>query len=354
MKLRKEKFSAVLNKWWQNHKRDLPWSGEKDPYFIWLSEIILQQTQVTQGIVYYQVFKKKYPTISALAKASEDDILSLWQGLGYNSRARNMHATAQTIVEKYHAEFPNNFDEIKSLKGIGDYTAAAIASYAFGLPHAAVDANVIRILSRIFGISKYFEKEKAIYQKLAFELLDKNNPGFHNQAMMDFGALICKPQNPDCISCPFSNNCFALQHNAVSLLPPKKPKANKKKRYFHYLILKNNTQIAIRQRTENDIWKQLYEFPLIESKKILSIKAIAKTKAFASYKNLGRIISESEVFSQQLTHQTIFAKFFYLDIYDTDVFPDQKFIWCEKKNWKNLAFPGIIRQRLEKLLYFSL
>ncbi|MFI5151596.1 MAG: A/G-specific adenine glycosylase, partial [Bacteroidia bacterium] len=216
-------FSQILLKWYQINKRELPWRGISDPYYIWLSEIIMQQTRVEQGTPYYQAFVNKYPNVLALANAPLDDILKLWQGLGYYSRARNLHATARAIVDKYKGQFPDKYEDILDLKGVGEYTASAIASMAFGLPYAVVDGNVYRLLSRVFGIATPIDsgKGKKQFRELALALLPDKDPGTYNQAVMEFGATWCKPQNPDCNQCVFSSICIAREKNKVDIWPVK-------------------------------------------------------------------------------------------------------------------------------------
>lgn len=307
-------LSARLIKWYNVNKRDLPWRHEKDAYKIWLSEIILQQTQVVQGLAYYYRFTKNYPTIKHLAKANEDEVLKLWQGLGYYSRARNLLQTAKTVVTEFGGKFPGNYLDIRKLKGIGDYTAAAIASFAFGLPHAVVDGNVYRLLSRVFGIETPIDSTigKKQFFELANALLDIKQPHIHNQAIMEFGSQYCKPKNPDCANCPLNTQCFAFKHSKVDQLPVKAKKTKVKKRYFTYLvIIDSKNQILIRRREQNDIWKGLYEFLLIESKTPLSTEKLINTQQFKDNCGLGaNIVSTSKLYKHVLSHQLLQAKFY--------------------------------------------
>lgn len=260
-------FTKDLLNWYSKNKRDLPWRNTVDPYKIWLSEIILQQTRIEQGLPYYQAFTKNFPTITDLALASEDDVLKLWQGLGYYSRARNLHYTAKYIYNDLNGSFPNTFTEIQKLKGIGPYTAAAIASFAFKEPKAVVDGNVFRVLARVFGIYDDIatSKTRNIFQELADQLISRKNPDLFNHAIMDFGATVCQPANPKCDSCIFNDHCFAYLQNEVSSLPVKIKKINVKNRYLNYLILSHDNKIVIEQRDSKDIWQKLYQLPVLET-----------------------------------------------------------------------------------------
>ena len=263
----------ILFDWFLLHKRDLPWRHTKNPYLIWLSEIILQQTQVIQGLSYYLSFSSKYPTIEDLAHASEDEILKLWQGLGYYSRARNLHKTAKIIAEQYNGVFPNTYDEIRALPGIGDYTAAAIASFAFDMCYPVLDGNVARVVSRMFGVITPIDTPagKAELMKILNKQIDKKNPAEFNQAIMEFGAIHCKPRQPLCIStllndtCPFQAECYAFRHKVVDILPMKKNKTAVKPRRLDYLVCIENDHIWVKKRTGRDIWQHLYDFPEMDT-----------------------------------------------------------------------------------------
>ncbi|MGJ8548181.1 A/G-specific adenine glycosylase [Winogradskyella wichelsiae] len=266
-------FKTKLINWYSVKKRELPWRETNEPYYIWLSEIILQQTQVKQGLPYYEEFVANYPTIFDLAKASETSVLKLWQGLGYYSRARNLHATAKHIVNELEGEFPNNYKDLLKLKGVGDYTASAIASIAFNEVAAVVDGNVYRVLSRYFGIETAINSTAGIkeFKLLATSLIDKKQPAIFNQAIMEFGALQCKPKNPDCETCPFKDSCVALQNNRISELPLKLKKTKVTTKYFNFLVcIDHNKHTLIEKRTHKGIWLNLYQFPLIESQKSLT------------------------------------------------------------------------------------
>lgn len=261
-------FSNKLTAWYLQNRRSLPWRETKDPYAIWLSEIILQQTRVAQGLPYFEAFLQEFPTVFDLANAEEDKVMHLWQGLGYYSRARNLHATAKMVAFDYNGVFPNTSKELLKLKGVGEYTAAAIASFSYNEVIPVVDGNVFRVLARRFGINSDISTltTKREFQALASSLIPKNSPALFNQAIMEFGALQCTPKNPDCTICPFQMECIAYQTNEVSNLPVKLSKTKVRDRHFDYLIfLDPNGNTRIQQRTKKDIWQQLYEFPLIES-----------------------------------------------------------------------------------------
>ena len=260
-------FFNTLTEWYLENKRALPWRGEKDPYKIWISEIILQQTRVKQGWDYYLRFIEIFPTIEVLAVASQEKVLKVWQGLGYYSRARNLHEAAKQIMEKHKGKFPENYEAIRKLKGVGDYTAAAVGSIAFGLHYPAVDGNLFRIICRLFGIFDDImlpATKKTVAEK-CLQLMKDAPSGEFNEAMMDFGALQCVPQNPDCEKCPFQNRCYAFAHNAIDALPAKSKRIKLKERHLHYIFYRLPQGTIIKKRTENDIWKGLYELPLIES-----------------------------------------------------------------------------------------
>jgi A/G-specific adenine glycosylase len=265
-------FTTTIIQWFRENGRTLPWRETKDPYAIWLSEVILQQTRIEQGRPYWERFMQRWPTVDSLAAATEDEVLREWQGLGYYSRARNLHKAAKQIAAIGH--FPNTMEELRRLKGIGDYTAAAIGSIAFGLPAAVVDGNVYRVLSRWMGIDTPIDSTegKKMFFEAAQELLDKSNPALYNQAIMDFGALQCTPSSPDCLSCPLADSCVALQQGKVEMLPVKKNKTKVTDRFFNYIYVRMGDYTFIGKRKGNDIWKNLYELPLIETDKELSEK----------------------------------------------------------------------------------
>lgn len=311
-------FSAILINWYLKNKRDLPWRDTRDPYKIWLSEIILQQTRVEQGLPYYKKFTEKYPDVKKLAKADEDEVLKLWQGLGYYSRARNLHFTAKEIVKKHKGRFPDNYQEIRSLKGVGDYTAAAIVSFAYNLPYAVVDSNVMRVLSRYLGINEPIDSTlgKKMLAEAAQELLDNKNPADYNQAIMEFGATYCVPVKPNCENCIFNFSCEAFRLKKVNELPVKSKKTKIKKRFFHYLIIEHKGKTYLQKRAAGDIWQGLYEFPLIETDKALEFEELIKQseiKNFFKNKSI-EFIKTSQDKKYVLSHQHIYARFFHVKI----------------------------------------
>ena len=321
-----EIFHNILRTWYLKHKRDLPWREQVSPYLIWLSEIILQQTRVDQGLPYYFKFIAKYPTIFDLAAASEEEVLKLWQGLGYYSRARNLHATARKIANERNGHFPDTYAELKKLKGIGDYTASAIASICFNEPTAVVDGNVYRVLSRIFGISTPVNSTAGIkeFKALAQRLIDRADPGTFNQAIMEFGARHCVPQNPDCTSCVFAANCEALRIGAVRDLPVKLAKKPLRKRYFNYIVMlsEEHDSTWLRQRNGKGIWQQLYEFPLVETEKEVSVQEL---KEHEDYKELCRdlcveelTLYNEEAIVHKLSHQHINTRFWIVRTNNSD------------------------------------
>lgn len=311
-----KEFARLLIEWYHEHKRDLPWRNTNDPYLIWISEIILQQTRVAQGYAYYQRFIERFPNLESLAAAEENEVLKYWQGLGYYSRARNLHQAAISV----NGVFPVKYEDILKLKGVGAYTAAAICSFAYNQPHAVVDGNVYRVLSRSFGINELIDsgKGKKMFASLAHDLLDKVQPALYNQAIMDFGALQCTPLSPDCTVCPFKNRCFAFNHNMVSSLPIKQNKTKTSERFFYYLLIRDNGNIYLNKRTKNDIWKNLYELPLIESNTALAVDDFIRKQEFAS------IFKENSVVNVRLlnktkhvlSHRIIYADFYELEAQD--------------------------------------
>jgi len=342
----------MLLKWDKeaNH-RQMPWKGEKDPYRIWLSEIILQQTRVEQGLKYYNSFIKTFSTIHKLAKAPESKIFKLWEGLGYYSRCRNLIHTARFISKELNGNFPESFEAIKKLKGVGPYTAAAISSFAFNLPYPVVDGNVYRVLSRIFGISKAIDTSegKKIFNSLAGKLLDKKEPGRYNQAIMDFGAMVCKPAAPLCGGCVFRKKCIAFVQNKVTKLPVKNKQLRIRERWFYYFVLEHKERIAIRQRNEKDIWLGLYEFPLIEKKKKTTpnlVNRYAIKKLGITCINQGNV-TISMLHKQQLSHQLVSGYFLLIKITARPKLKND-WIWVRKKEFKKYAFPRFINRFLKE------
>lgn len=312
-------WTKELMHWYATNKRNFPWREDKNPYKIWLSEIIMQQTRVAQGMPYYNAFVQHYPTVNDLAKAPEDEILKLWQGLGYYSRARNLHAAAKYIVETRQGIFPNTFKELLMLKGVGDYTASAIASISFDEPQAVVDGNVYRFLSRCFGMDTPIDSSGAhkIFKAKATALMDKDRPGDFNQAMMEFGALQCTPKATDCSACPFSSHCIANQQGRVAALPVKQKKGKVKERFFNFLVcVTPQNEILLEKRKTKGIWQNLWQFPLIESTKLLGQKELAKhsdfqkTVASSPYRLK---LENKEPHKHLLSHQRLWIQFWQVE-----------------------------------------
>jgi A/G-specific adenine glycosylase len=314
-------FEKTLAAWYKKHKRDLPWRKTRDPYPVWISEIILQQTRIGQGTQYYLRFLERFPGIRELAEAGEEEVLKLWQGLGYYSRARNLHAAAKEIMVRHKGVFPSDYKEIRNLKGIGDYTAAAIASISFGLPCPVVDGNVLRFFTRYFGIAEPADsqKGKSLVLGKASEHISRTHPGDFNQAVMEFGALQCRPGIPDCSHCPFRKGCFAFLNNTVSEYPVKSKKQAQRTRYFHYLVVTSKAgkqkSVFLKKRTGNGIWKNLFDFPLIETTNVTGLNKLVHS---AEWKEITgpsfSLVSESKVHKHILSHQVILAKFYVLEL----------------------------------------
>ncbi len=324
-------FSAVILDWFSQHQRDLPWRHTQDAYAIWLSEIILQQTRIVQGEGYWRRMIERFPTVDALAQASEDEVLRMWQGLGYYSRARNLHFAAKQIVAL--GRFPDTFEEIRQLKGVGDYTAAAIASFAFHQPVAAVDGNVYRILARYFGIDIPINtgKGKKCFQQIADELLPHDAPDTFNQAMMDFGATQCTPASPDCALCPLAEGCHALRHHCIDALPVKKKTIKIKERRLIYLYIRCNGFTAIHRRPHGDIWEGLWEPPLISQE---DVKPLYQLKV----KGMKHV----------LTHQRLLADLY---LYEAQEHPQlsPEYIWIEEEKLSAYATPRLIEKLIDHL-----
>ena len=342
----KSHFTKKLLEWNKlNNTRVMPWKGEKDPYRIWLSEIILQQTRVEQGLAYYNRFINVFPTVHHLANAPEQEIFKLWEGLGYYSRCKNLIETAKFISERLQGRFPDNYKDVRALKGIGPYTAAAITSFAFNLPHAVIDGNVLRVLSRYYDIETPVDNTagKILYNKIADELLDKDNPAVYNQAVMDFGAMICKAQLPLCNICIQQNECRAFKNNRVKILPVKEKKIIKKKRWFYYFIVEHQDKIFIRKRSNKDIWQNLYEFVLIEADNELPNDKESFKKKFQSLGGPHKITVNqvSKVYRQQLTHQTIVGQFITVSITEPE-FLQITYKAVFKNDLTRYPFPKII------------
>jgi A/G-specific adenine glycosylase len=348
----KEYFTRWLLHWNKTqNNRAMPWKGEKDPYKIWLSEIILQQTRVEQGRDYYNRFVAAFPNISRLAKAPETKVFKLWEGLGYYTRCKNLLATARFIANERKGKFPETYDEILALKGVGPYTAAAIASFAYNLPHAVVDGNVFRVLARYFGVDKAVDNAegKKYFTELAAELLDKKNAGIYNQALMDFGAVVCKPQQPLCTNCPLQKNCAAFATNKTTVLPVKEKKIQVKNRWFCYFIVLCKNEVLVRRRGAGDIWEGLYEFVLQENKADIAVKKLSIhpfVKMFAAKYPIAIGWETSPVYKQLLSHQQINGRF--VTIKATKKMELQGYNWITLKKLKSLPFPKFITAYLKE------
>lgn len=345
-------FTYRLLHWYSLNKRDLPWRATRNAYHIWLSEIILQQTRVAQGLPYYLRFVEQFPDVVSLAKADESSILKLWQGLGYYSRARNLHTAAKEIQTLHKGVFPKDYEKIRALKGIGDYTAAAIASFAFNKSYAVVDGNVYRVLSRVFGIETPIDSTsgKKEFAQLAQELLPLKNVAEYNQAIMEFGAVQCVPANPDCVSCCLSDICVANKNNSVRQLPVKAKKTKQKHRYFNYLLLEHKHKIILHKRGSGDIWQGLYEFPLIETQKAVSEKQLLQSTNFKQI--LGQtkftLTRVSSTTKHILSHQILHTKFYHLVLQNKLHLPSENgFMVVKKEDINKHALPRLIERYLE-------
>ena len=342
----KSLFPEKLLQWNASlNTRSMPWKGEKDPYRIWLSEIILQQTRVEQGLDYYNKFILTYPTIRDLALAPDEQVFKLWEGLGYYSRCLNLLHTARHIHFNLDGNFPNTYEGLLKLKGIGEYTASAIGSFAFNLPLAVVDGNVHRVISRYFGISTPIDSPegKKLYRMMADALLDRSVPAAYNQAIMDFGAVICKPKLPLCASCPMAGECEAFLHNMVAQLPVKEKKLVRKSRWLNYFFIEHDNKVLIRKRTSKDIWKNLHELVLVESEQELLEPGFVLEEMIG--KNF-RLMHQPVHYTQQLTHQVIHGKFFHVETLSPVSLSGYTPVPLSEV--EHVAFPRIINQYLQK------
>ncbi|MEJ7822199.1 MAG: A/G-specific adenine glycosylase [Chitinophagaceae bacterium] len=347
--MKKKFFTKELLRWNKlDNDRVMPWKYEKNPYKIWISEIILQQTRVNQGLNYYNRFIAKYPAVKNIASATEEEVFKMWEGLGYYTRCKNIITTAKYISKELKGKFPTDYESILQLKGIGSYTAAAIASFAYNLPYAVLDGNVFRVLSRYFGIKIPIDNPqgKKYFSTLAFEVMDKKNPGIHNQSIMDFGATICKPL-PLCEICPLTSRCVAYLQGFQLEVPVKEKKIIKKSRWLYYLVVNYKNQIYVRKREHRDIWQNLYEFILIEQSKPFSIKQLLVSQDFKSnFKGKTFVISSaSPVYKQQLTHQTINGQFINITVQTPLDINYYQLVSPEKL--KELPFPKFITTYLK-------
>ena len=343
----KRYFSDKIVKWYVLNGRPLPWRDTADPYMIWLSEVILQQTRVSQGLPYYEKFIETYPTVRHLAQAPEQQVLRLWQGLGYYSRARNLHKCAKAVVTHHNGTFPGAYDDLLKLPGIGPYTAAAIASFAFGQAVAVLDGNVFRILSRIFGIDTPINSPEGhkVFTQLANELLSKKSPAKHNQAAMEFGALFCTPHRPQCHECTFKSTCFAYRNDLVEQLPVKIRKRAPRKRYFFYLVVEKDKALLMKRRQDKDIWQGLFDFALIErNQPVKPEKLIAETKELFQQAEMKQV---SKAYKHLLTHQTIHCRFIHLEAGPSFALPGNAFTFYSPDEVAQLPKPALITRFLE-------
>lgn len=343
-------FNKSIVKWYWANKRDLPWRDTQNPYKIWLSEIILQQTRVDQGMAYYHKFVQAYPTVSDLAAAPEDEVLKKWQGLGYYSRARNLHTTAKLISNDLNGEFPNKYEDIVKLKGVGPYTAAAIASFAYGENTPVLDGNVMRVLSRFFGMELPIDSKEGMRQLkiMAQENIDAQDPATYNQAIMEFGALQCTPKSPKCEVCPLKENCFAWKHQLVSSLPYKEKKTKVEAVNLDYFVFEKNGSLYFKQRNADGIWKGLYDFPSVE------IQNDSKTIGFPnavfdafSGKKLPVLLETSENYTHLLSHRKITARFFHFSMEHDANFPYEGGRFYMKNEWMDLGIPRLVERYLQ-------
>jgi len=350
--LQKTTFRRLLHQWYQQHQRPLPWRQTNDPYRIWLSEIILQQTRVQQGLPYYERFVQNYPTVEALAGAPEDMVLKDWEGLGYYSRARNLQAAAQYIVEERKGHFPENYTELLQLKGVGTYTAAAVASFAYGEAQAVVDGNVQRVLSRLLGIAEPVNSAagKKIFAEQAQDFLDPTTPAAYNQAIMEFGALQCRPRNPDCHHCPMQDFCVAFRQKRVAELPQKNKVRYQRARYFHYLLLFHQERVLVQKRDAGEIWTNLYQFPLLETHLPKGYPALCQEETWPiAQEKPWQLREEICLPPHKLSHQVLHLRLYLIDLEKTHTPPPQGgYSWVEQARLKELAFPRPLRQFIER------
>lgn len=346
--LLKASFRTSILSWYHRHKRDLPWRKSNDPYVIWLSEIILQQTRVDQGLPYFNKFLKNYPAVEDLANANEDQVMKDWEGLGYYSRARNLHYTAKYVSEELNGEFPSNYEDLLKLKGIGGYTAAAISSFSSNEARAVLDGNVFRVLSRYLGVSTPINttKGKKEFEALADEMLDRKNPADYNQAIMEFGAIQCVPKNPDCNNCILSESCAALLHDKVGELPVKEKKKYDRHRFFTFLIMTSGNKLAVQQREANDVWRKLYQFPMIEESRLLEPNEVVAQMSGDYEMVIGGV---EDLKPHKLSHQTIHCRIVLVKANEReeDVF-NIRTQWVSAEQLEAFAFPKPLREYLDR------
>ena len=345
-------FTPIIEQWYEAHRRELPWRYTKDPYRIWVSEIILQQTQVKQGYDYYLRFIERFPDVQTLAEADENEVLNYWQGLGYYSRARNMHAAARSM----NGTFPTTYEGVRALKGVGDYTAAAICSFAYGMPFAVVDGNVYRVLARYAGIDTPIDSTAGVklFRELAEEFLDRQQPALYNQAIMDFGALQCTPGRPQCEACPLQETCTAFREGKVEGLPVKQHKTRQTNRYFHYFLIRQGDHTFITKRTGKDIWKNLYELPMVETEQPTTDDP---TEVFSQLRSSIGTTAELDIrllrqgVKHVLSHRIIWADFYEVRVpEDAALSLGDKYLKVSLKALDDYAFPVLVNNFLRKYL----
>jgi A/G-specific adenine glycosylase len=352
MKNKKNILSTLIVTWYARNKRELPWRETSDPYLIWISEIILQQTRVAQGYDYYLRFVDRFPDVHSLASADQDEVLKYWQGLGYYSRARNLHSAAKAVVSDFGGKFPRDYKDVLSLKGIGEYTAAAIVSFAYGDPYAVLDGNVFRVLARLFGVDEPIDTTngKKLFSALAKDLLDIENPGLHNQAMMEFGALQCVPSNPACCLCPLLGRCQAHEKGLVEKLPVKQGKTKTQNRYFNYFDIRCGDKMLLRKRTGNDIWMNLYELPLIETPDEILLDQLMATDEFRNLVPFVDVLSMTNLlveFKHVLSHRIIYAKFYRIEVKKIQAL-NSEYVCVAEADRENYAVSRLVEKYFEK------
>jgi A/G-specific adenine glycosylase len=337
-------FTDELVQWYLENKRDLPWRNTTNAYIIWLSEIILQQTRVEQGLPYFNRFLERYPDVSSFAAADEDEVLKLWQGLGYYSRGRNMLKTARLVQEQYHGVFPNSYNELIKLKGIGEYTAAAIASFSANEAKAVVDGNVYRVLARYLGIYEPINSTtgKKTFQNFANDFLNKKNPALHNQAMMEFGAMLCKPKNPGCGICPVHLNCYAFTHNATTALPVKLKTVKVRERFLNYFLITDDDTVLMNKRGDRDIWANMYDLPLVETDALLPLHELQNLPQVKDIFGPDMEFTDNLIPVQKhiLTHQRLFIRL--IKTTSKPIKLQQNWFYTTVENLQNLALPKAI------------
>lgn len=337
-------FYKILETWYLNNQRDLPWRKSSNPYFVWLSEIILQQTRIQQGLAYYNTFINNYPTVQDLANATEDQVLKDWQGLGYYSRARNLHFSAKYICNELEGQFPKTYKDLLKLKGVGDYTASAVSSICYNEKAAVVDGNVYRVLARYFNINTPINSSKGIkyFKELAQELIKDANPKDYNQAIMDFGSIVCKPQNPLCESCPLNTGCLAQRENTIQALPVKEKKIKVKNRYLNFIVFTDGINTIFEKRTDNGIWKNLYQFPLLEFDEIVSEEKITNAPLLTNINTKKITLYNPTPWLHKLSHQNLYTQFWIVETENVNSINSHP--WDELKSF---AIPKLIHNFLD-------